>query len=89
MLSGFQACRYCRRRIETPAKMTGRPRLPVYSRLITGGLAIPVAVTVVIVVQGVMVVAVMVVDLMMVAAVIIAVPPATRLGIVRGDYASE
>jgi hypothetical protein len=32
---------------------------------------------------------VMVVDLMMVAAVIIAVPPATRLGIVRGDYASE
>jgi hypothetical protein len=46
-------------------------------------------VTVVIVVQGVMVVAVMVVDLMMVAAVIIAVPPATRLGIVRGDYASE
>jgi hypothetical protein len=50
---------------------------------------LPIAVTVVIVVPGVMVVAVMVIDLMMVAAVIIAVPPATRLGIVRGDYASE
>ena len=45
--------------------------------------------TVVIVVPGVTIVAVMVVDLMMVAAVIIAVPPAPRLGLVRDEYAPQ
>jgi hypothetical protein len=80
MLSSFQACRYCRRRIETPAKMTGRRRLPVYSRLITGGLAIPVAVVVP---------TMMPTGVMVISAMVVPVPPASRLGLVREEYAAE
>ena len=65
--------------------MTGRPRLPVYSRLIaggliTGGLAIPVAVVVPIVMPT---------GVMVISAMVIPVPPASRLGLVREEYAAE
>jgi hypothetical protein len=54
--------------------MTGRPRLPVYSCLITGDLAIPVAVVVP---------TVMPTGVMVISAMVIPVPPASRLGLVR------
>jgi hypothetical protein len=52
-------------------------------------LAIPLAVMVITVIPSVMVVTVMIVAVIVGAAVIITVPPATRLGLVRDEYASE
>ena len=52
-------------------------------------LAIPLAVMVITVIPSVMVVTVMIVAVMVGPAVIITVPPATRLGLVRDEYAPE
>ena len=51
--------------------------------IIGTALAVPIAVMIIAVIPGVMVVTVMIVAVMVGPAVIITVPPATRLGLVR------